>query len=253
MPTVSGPGLGFVIYPEALAQLPLPQLWSFIFFAMLILLAMDSLFSHVETFMAAIMDEYPSLLRWRVPINAAYCLVSFLAGLVMTTESGVYVFQLVDWYIVTIFITLAALLECIMVSWLYGIDRFSDDIQLMIGRPAPLFFKITWCYVTPTILLTILISTFLQYHPPTYGEYVYPYYSTIIGWIIASLPVIPVFVMMVVALHRGKGGLLQRMRMSLVPDASWGPSVPSYRTDYLNKHRELSTLKSAFKSSASCR
>ncbi|XP_046561673.1 sodium- and chloride-dependent glycine transporter 2-like [Haliotis rubra] len=194
----SGPGLGFVIYPEALAHLPVPQLWSFIFFVMIILLAMDSLFSQVETFMTAILDEYHNLVKWRIPIAAVYCLVSFLLGLVMTTE-------LVDWYIVALFITFAALLECVMVSWLYGIDRFSDDIQLMIGRPAPLFFKITWCYITPAMLLMTVVFTFAQYKSPTYGEYVYPYYSTVIGWIIASIPLMPVIIMMFLALYRRKG------------------------------------------------
>ncbi|XP_046558833.1 sodium- and chloride-dependent glycine transporter 2-like isoform X1 [Haliotis rubra] len=247
----SGPGLGFVIYPEALAHLPVPQLWSFIFFVMIILLAMDSLFSQVETFMTAILDEYHSLVKWRIPIAAVYCLVSFLVGLVMTTQGGVYVFQLVDWYIVALFITFVALLECIMVSWLYGIDRFSGDIQLMIGRPAPLFFKITWCYITPAMLLMTIVFTFAQYKLPTYGEYVYPYYSTVIGWIIASLPLMPVIIMMFLAIYRGKGGVFQRIKMSLKPDDTWGPSEPSYRAEYIKKHRRPSTLKSAFKSSIS--
>ncbi|XP_067660755.1 sodium- and chloride-dependent glycine transporter 2-like [Haliotis asinina] len=247
----SGPGLGFVIYPEALAHLPAPQLWSFIFFVMIILLAMDSLFSQAETFMTAILDEYHSLVKWRIPIAAVYCLASFLGGLVMTTQGGVYVFQLVDWYIVALFITFAALLECIMVSWIYGIDRFSGDIQLMIGRPAPLFFKLTWCYITPAMLLMTVVFTFAQYKPPTYGEYVYPYYTTVIGWIIASIPLLPVIIMMFRAIYSRKGGVLQSIKMSLKPDDSWGPSEPSYRAEYIKKHRRPSTLTSAFKSSIS--
>jgi SNF family Na+-dependent transporter len=37
-----GPGLVFVVFPHALSKMPLPQLWSVVFFGMLILLGIDS-------------------------------------------------------------------------------------------------------------------------------------------------------------------------------------------------------------------
>ena len=37
-----GPGLVFVVFPQALSNLPLPQIWSVIFFAMLVMPGVDS-------------------------------------------------------------------------------------------------------------------------------------------------------------------------------------------------------------------
>jgi solute carrier family 6 amino acid transporter-like protein 5/7/9/14 len=56
----SGPGLAFVVYPTVVARMSLPylpaNLWAFAFFAMLVSLALGSIFGAFETVLTAACD-----------------------------------------------------------------------------------------------------------------------------------------------------------------------------------------------------
>jgi SNF family Na+-dependent transporter len=59
-----GPSLAFVAYPEAVLRMDFPPIWSFLFFFMLINLALSSICGGVQTFLAFILDEKPSLQKY---------------------------------------------------------------------------------------------------------------------------------------------------------------------------------------------
>ncbi|KAK6182350.1 hypothetical protein SNE40_010059 [Patella caerulea] len=221
----TGPGLVFITYPEALGQLPLPQLWSVLFFIMLVCVALDSMFVTVEVCVTTITDLIPKATsKIRVMITAVTCLLMFLVTLIYATQAGIYIFQLVDWYIAAFTLFLITGLEAVVIGWIYGADRYFDDIQIMLGKRPTVLIKILWKFVNPVILSVILVFTLVKYLPPTYGEYVYPPYTSAIGWIIALISAVPIPIWMIREFTMRKGPLLQRIISSFEPSEVWGPA-----------------------------
>jgi len=84
--------------------------------------------------------------------------VMYFLGLIMCTEGGMYVLQLIDAYAATFSALILGLVEVVFISWHYGVDRFLDDIKLMIGYyPRPrLYWKFIWLIFTPILIVVRL-------------------------------------------------------------------------------------------------
>lgn len=89
----SGTGLAFVVIPYAVSQLKVPQLWSSLFFLIVLVIGVDNMMASTETTITAICDFIPTLKKneWRKAFTAfCVCLVYFLVGLLFCTGSGTY-------------------------------------------------------------------------------------------------------------------------------------------------------------------
>ncbi len=119
-----GPGLAFVAFPYALAQLPGSAWWSFIFFFTLVTLGIDSAFSITESVLAGIVDK-TGWKRWKVlPIMS---LVGLGFGLFYVTEGGLNWLGTVDGFINgTWGIAFLGLLECVVLGWLYRVELLRE-------------------------------------------------------------------------------------------------------------------------------
>ncbi|XP_027146748.1 sodium- and chloride-dependent GABA transporter 3-like [Larimichthys crocea] len=183
----SGPGLAFITYPQATAMMPFPQFWTVCFFLMLFFLTVDTHFVDIECFITSVCDVFPKVFHkpGRHEIFALIiCLIFFLLHLMLVTEGGIYIFQLIDNYGSTrachYFIALS---ECLALAWSFGADRVIDIIEDMTGQRPSVFFKLCWKYIIPLLSLISFILYMVDYkHLRINDSYTYPDWAYALGW-----------------------------------------------------------------------
>ncbi|XP_058123951.1 sodium- and chloride-dependent GABA transporter ine [Anopheles ziemanni] len=194
-----GPGLIFVVYPQALAKMPAAQLWAVLFFFMLLCLGLNSQFAIVEVVVTSIQDAFPRWIKRKLVYHELLvlivCVVSFFAGLPNLIQGGIYFFQLIDHYAASISIMFLAFFETIAIAWFYGINRLSKNVKQMTGRYPSLYLRFCLLVAAPLLLISLWIFSLINYEAPTYhnGKYHYPGWAHGLGWAItsASLVCIP--------------------------------------------------------------
>ncbi|XP_041093097.1 sodium- and chloride-dependent creatine transporter 1-like isoform X2 [Polyodon spathula] len=244
----SGPGLAFIAYPKAVTLMPVSPLWAALFFFMLLLLGLDSQFVGVEGFITGILDLCPGKYyqRYRREIAVAICCTfCFVIDLTMVTQGGMYVFQLFDYYSASgVTLLWQAFWECVVVAWVYGADRFMDDIARMIGyQPFP-WIKWCWTIVTPFVCMGIFLFHLVNYKPLTYNNtYVYPWWGEAVGWVLALSSMLCIPTTVFYKLFRAKGTFRERWDHLTKP--VWG----GHHLEYMSEDTDIKSLASLTPSS----
>ncbi|ESO12934.1 hypothetical protein HELRODRAFT_188048 [Helobdella robusta] len=226
----SGPGLAFIVYPDAVTKMPISSLWSILFFLMLLTLGLDSQFATLETVLTSILDQLPMLRRKKMWVVMFMCLLLFLLGLPLCTRGGSYLLQLMDSYSSGWGLLLIGVIECIALAWVYGCNRLYNDMEVMLGRKDVVWWKICWRFLTPAFILFVLIFTWADYKPATYGSYVYPRWADVMGWSMSLCSVIWIPIVAVWKICKEyDGSICKRIYLLTIPTRSWGPALPKHR------------------------
>uniref|UniRef100_A0A6I8P403 Transporter n=1 Tax=Ornithorhynchus anatinus TaxID=9258 RepID=A0A6I8P403_ORNAN len=183
----AGPGLAFVVYPQAMTMLPLSPFWSFLFFFMLLTLGLDS-------------------------------------------QGGMYWLVLLDDYSAGFGLMVVVITSCLVVTRVYGIQRFCRDIHMMLGFKPGFYFKACWACLSPVTMMALLVYSIVKYQPSEYGNYHFPFWAELLGILMGLLSCLMIPAGMVVAVLREEGPLWERIRQASRPAMDWGPSLEENRT-----------------------
>ncbi|XP_051576160.1 sodium- and chloride-dependent transporter XTRP3-like [Myxocyprinus asiaticus] len=169
---VEGTGLAFIVYSEAIKNMPLSQLWSVLYFIMLLLLGMGSMLGNITAIITPLGDlKILSRKFSNETINGLVCLLCLLLGFGFTTGSGNYWFTIFNEYGATFSLLFIAFFEVVSVCYIYGLKRFEKDIEDMLGHRPNWYWKIMWAAVSPVLLISLFIFYIINYiqgGTPTY-------------------------------------------------------------------------------------
>ncbi|XP_078487244.1 sodium- and chloride-dependent taurine transporter-like [Ciona intestinalis] len=228
----SGPGLVFLVYPHALSLLPIPQFWCVLFFLTLILLGFDGQFVYLESWTTGVLDFFPLIKSFRFGKELFIASASFIMcviGITMTTEGGIYVFNLIDTFAAAGWSTTTlCVFEALAGGWI-GRDAYLACLGKILNRGprALLYFKYFWRYVTPASLTMMVFCTLYFYQPATYNKvYVYPPWAQCLGISITCSSIIWVPTIAIYDLVAATGTLQSRLKRAC--------QLPGYVSENLN-------------------
>uniref|UniRef100_A0A665VY10 Transporter n=1 Tax=Echeneis naucrates TaxID=173247 RepID=A0A665VY10_ECHNA len=236
-----GFGLAFIAYPDALSKLPISPLWAFLFFFMLLTVGLDSQFAGIEVITTCLVDAFPNIFQSkRALLSIIICAILYLLGLPCVTQAGIYWVTLIDQFVASWVLLVLVLLEIIGFCYIYGGNRFIKDIEMMLGNKRFIFWlwwRICWFFISPCIIVVILIWSLMTFEPPSYGSVQFPLWGLVLGWCMVAFILLWIPVVAVCKVMRAKGNLLKRLKLLCSASEEWHPYLDVHRGERYSEER----------------
>lgn len=140
--------------------MPFSPLWSIMFFLMLFLLGLGTQLVATEAITTAIIDEYYPCIKpyfnfnyTKELLSAVNVFISFICGIPMITNGGMYIFQIFDYYAASRTLLFVGLFEIVAISYSYGIKRYCRNLEMMYRFKIGAWLKFMWVFATPLFTL----------------------------------------------------------------------------------------------------
>lgn len=166
--SIKGATLVFVTLPEVFAQMPGTQMWSALFFVLLLVAALTSTISIAEVSVRFMIDRFKlSRVKAVMAVLLPLCLFSSVCSLSQGpwsdwTIAGFTIFDFLDNLATNIFLPVVAIGICLYMGWFAPKGLLHDELTnsgTIRGAYRALRFLIR--YVAPVLIAFVLISYFL--------------------------------------------------------------------------------------------
>ncbi len=175
----SGVGLAFVTLPAAINLLPAPYILGPIFFFALVVAGLSSHISIIEAVTSAVIDK----LHWSRKFAATVVIgIGFVLSMAFATNGGLLLLDLVDHFSNNIGIMTSCLVEIVLMTWLLKIADVREYVNKISDFTIGAWFDVCLRFITPIILVIIVITKFSTLLTKGYGGY-----DLTLGWIMLGI------------------------------------------------------------------
>jgi hypothetical protein len=156
----------------------------------------------------------------------------------ISKKGGQYWIEMMDKFSSGWAVLIIGFFEFICIGYVYGFRNFHKDIRLMIGSSCNnqlcyWYWNVCWLFVSPALILVIVVVSWVQYKPLETDGYVFPVYSNVIGWLMTASVLLGMFGW-AFYLYIDAMFIRPRSLWTLVrPEKDWGPRS--------TRHKNLAT------------
>ncbi|KAH8876276.1 Sodium-dependent dopamine transporter [Schistosoma japonicum] len=176
-----------------------------------------SIFGGSEAVITALSDEYLILAEHRELFVLGLFTFYIGIGALESTQGGIYWFHLFERTCVEYSILLSVLCETVCIAWIYGVDRFRQNIKQMLGFQPGIFWKICWKFIAPLFILFIVTFGLLNFQPLQLGDYTYPLWANLLGGFFSLSSILMIPIVAIIQILRTEGTFKERIKKLIKP------------------------------------
>jgi len=173
-------------------MLPGSNIWAVIFFVMLIIIGIDTIFATFDFVMSFLRAEYPCIdkkLR-KETFSLILVFINFGCGLIFCLRQGIHIFKLFDHYAVGLPLLFLELLNTIILGWKFDILTLD---QMMFNATGERFPKLIVWLVRYGLLALMIVTFFVSALAEFTNPLDLPGWALFYGCVLMLAPIMIVF------------------------------------------------------------